>query len=49
MLERIAKALEVDTPELFSIESTKKRHINVVQGQILADIEAVLAKRMGEM
>jgi transcriptional regulator with XRE-family HTH domain len=52
MLERIATALEVDTPELFSIkphESNGKKAMSLIHGQILADIDQVLYKRLTEI
>jgi transcriptional regulator with XRE-family HTH domain len=49
MIERIAAALEVDTPELFSINSNGKRAISAVHAQIIADIDQILNKRLTEM
>jgi transcriptional regulator with XRE-family HTH domain len=49
MLERIADALNVDTPELFSV---KLAHIETKQhvlGEILADIEKILSHRLTEL
>jgi transcriptional regulator with XRE-family HTH domain len=52
MIERIAIALGVDTPELFSVkptESNRKRTMSVVHGQILADIDKILNKRLSDI
>jgi transcriptional regulator with XRE-family HTH domain len=49
MLEQIAIALEVDTPELFSLESAKKLEVDTIHRQILTDIEVVLSKHLGAM
>ena len=49
MLERIAKALQKDTLELFSktqIDTTKKRNLKTT---LLTDIEAILTIRLNEM
>ena len=49
MLERIAKALQKDTLELFSvnhIDIAKKRTLKTI---ILTDIEAILTIRLNEM
>ena len=49
MLERIARALQKDTLELFSvsqIDASKKRNLKTT---ILTDIEAILTIRLNEM
>ena len=49
MLERIAKALQKDTLELFSVKSidvSKKRNLKTT---ILTDIEAILTIRLNEI
>jgi hypothetical protein len=49
MIERIAQALEVDTPDLFLKEITESKPIKVVHGQILEDIDQILEKRLGKL
>jgi transcriptional regulator with XRE-family HTH domain len=49
MLERIAAALEVDTPELFSMKPIQFSSIRSFRGQILADIGNLLEKRFTEL
>jgi hypothetical protein len=49
MIERIALALEVDTPELFLSEIPESKPIKVIHGQILADIDQILEKRLGKL
>jgi len=46
MLERIAKALEVDTLELFSIEPIKTIEKTDLKTAILTDIEQILTIRL---
>jgi transcriptional regulator with XRE-family HTH domain len=49
MLERIADALNVDTTELFSLKLARTETKQQVQGKILADIEEILSRRLGEL
>jgi len=49
MLERIAAALMLDTPELFSVESLPKYSLNKLHKEILRDMEEVIAKRLREL
>ena len=42
MLERIAAALEIDTPQLFSMESLSDEAIQKFQNGVLSDMEAAL-------
>jgi transcriptional regulator with XRE-family HTH domain len=49
MLERIAAALEVDTPELFSMKPVQLSSIRSFRSQILADIDRVLEKKFTEL
>jgi transcriptional regulator with XRE-family HTH domain len=49
MIERIALALGVDTPELFLSEIPESNPIKVVRGQILEDIDQILEKRLGKL
>jgi transcriptional regulator with XRE-family HTH domain len=49
MLERIAAALEIDTPELFSMKSIQFSSIRNFQGQILTDIDCLLKKRFADL
>jgi len=44
MLERIAAALEIDTPQLFSMESLSDEAIQKFQNGILSDMEAALTQ-----
>jgi transcriptional regulator with XRE-family HTH domain len=46
MIERIALALEIDTPELFSVEKAEFEHMKTIRRQILADIDQILEKRL---
>ena len=48
VLERIAKALQRDTLELFSIEHIKISQKKALQTTILADIEQILTIRLDE-
>jgi transcriptional regulator with XRE-family HTH domain len=49
MLERIADALNVDTTELFSLKPARTEVKQQIQGKILADIEEILSRRLGEL
>jgi transcriptional regulator with XRE-family HTH domain len=52
MLEKIAIALEIDTPELFSTAlypSETKKTLQNLQNQIIADINQVIAFRIREL
>jgi transcriptional regulator with XRE-family HTH domain len=49
MLERIARALQVDPLELFSINPAKSPEKKALQAKILADIEQILTLRLEEM
>ena len=42
VLERIAAALEIDTPQLFSMESLSAEAIQKFQNGVLSDMEAAL-------
>jgi len=42
MLERIAAALEIDSPQLFSMESLSNEAIEKFQNGVLSDMEAAL-------
>jgi len=44
MLERIAAALEIDTPQLFSMESLSDEAIQKFQNGVLSDMEAALTQ-----
>ena len=44
MLERIAAALEIDSPQLFSMESFPKEVIKRFQKEILNELEIALAQ-----
>jgi transcriptional regulator with XRE-family HTH domain len=46
MLERIAAALEVDTPELFSVQVMTKQSITELHRGILKDVEKAVAARL---
>jgi transcriptional regulator with XRE-family HTH domain len=48
MLEQIAKALERDTLELFSIKQDSLSKNRVLKSKILADIDAILSIRLNE-
>jgi len=43
MLERIAAALEIDAPQLFSMESMSSEAIKKFQTGVLSDMEAAIA------
>ncbi|GAB7141363.1 hypothetical protein RsTz2092_13400 [Deferribacterales bacterium RsTz2092] len=49
MLERIATALEVDTPELFSMKSVSNKEIMSLYKDTLLDIKKVMDKRLKEL
>jgi transcriptional regulator with XRE-family HTH domain len=49
MLERIAEALQVDTPELFSMQSVQLGFLENLHDEILADVEQIIAKRLHEL
>jgi transcriptional regulator with XRE-family HTH domain len=49
MLERIAVALEIDTPELFSMKSIQFSSIRSFHTQILTDIDCLLKKRFADL
>jgi len=42
MLERIANALEIDSPQLFSMDSFSNKAIKRFQEGILADLESAI-------
>jgi len=44
MLERIAAALEIDSPKLFSMDSFSDEAIKRFQEGVLSDLEAAVAK-----
>jgi transcriptional regulator with XRE-family HTH domain len=46
MLEKIAEALSIDTPELFSMESIQSDVINGLQKEIVEDISQIIADYM---
>ena len=48
MLEKIAKALDKDTLELFSIKPIEKSKNEALKTAILADIEHILTNRLNE-
>ena len=48
MLERIAKSLQKDTLELFSVSSVDVSKKKNVKKEILKDIEAILTMRLNE-
>ena len=49
MLERIAKALQKDTVELFSLKQEIFSKKGALKTKILTDIEAILTVRLNEM
>jgi transcriptional regulator with XRE-family HTH domain len=49
MIHRIATALQVDTPALFAIETSETTSIGAIRRQILADIDKILDKRLGDL
>jgi transcriptional regulator with XRE-family HTH domain len=46
MLERIARALAMDTTELFSVEPLPEDTIKKLHRSILLDLEKIIAKRL---
>jgi transcriptional regulator with XRE-family HTH domain len=48
MLERIAEALQVDTPELFSIQPGPD-FLKHLHDELLVDVERIIAKRLREL
>jgi transcriptional regulator with XRE-family HTH domain len=48
MMEKIAAALNVDTPELFSIKLVRIKTKKQLQKEILMDIEKILSIRLDE-
>jgi len=48
MLERIAKVLQRDTIELFSLKQDDPAQRRILKSKILADIEAILTVRFNE-
>ena len=49
MLERIARALEMDTVELFSVKPLPGDALKKLQKAVLSDIEKAIAKRLEEV
>jgi transcriptional regulator with XRE-family HTH domain len=49
MLDRIAAALEVDSPRLFSAKQSEEEFIRKLRENIIADIERVIADRLKEL
>lgn len=49
MLDRIASALEVDSPQLFSGKPSEEAFIRKLRENIIADIEQVIAIRLKEL
>jgi transcriptional regulator with XRE-family HTH domain len=49
MLEKIAFALEIDTPELFSIPVYPAESMKKLQKAVLSDIEAIISARLKEI
>ena len=49
MLERIAKVLQKDTLELFSIKKDDPSRKTALKSKILSDIEAILTIRLNEI
>jgi transcriptional regulator with XRE-family HTH domain len=48
MLERIAIALNIDTPELFSMESVQIDSINGLHEEIVGDLSRIIADYMAK-
>jgi transcriptional regulator with XRE-family HTH domain len=48
MLERIAEALEIDAPELFSMPPSPAGTLRKLQGAVLADIEQAIGETLAE-
>ena len=49
MLERIAKALDMDTTELFSVEPLPEDAIKNLHKAVLQDFEQVISKRLKKL
>jgi transcriptional regulator with XRE-family HTH domain len=49
MLDRIAAALEVDSPRLFSERYSEKEFIRQLRENVIADIERVMVDRLKEL
>jgi transcriptional regulator with XRE-family HTH domain len=49
MLERIANALEIDSPELFSMKAFPLEYIKKYQELVLADVEVAINGRVKEL
>ena len=49
MLERIAKVLQKDTIELFSLKQDDRAQRGALKSKILTDIEAILTARLNEI
>ncbi|MDR2864903.1 MAG: helix-turn-helix transcriptional regulator [Spirochaetaceae bacterium] len=49
MLERIAAALDIDSPELFSMKTFPKESMKKFQGLVLTDIEHIINSRLNEL
>ncbi|GHV73170.1 hypothetical protein AGMMS49940_04720 [Spirochaetia bacterium] len=48
MLERLAQALEIDSPQLFSMEPMQMAAVRKLRKDISADIEAVISGRLND-
>lgn len=48
MMERIAKALAIDTLELFSVKPLPHDSIKKLEKSVLSDIEKIIAKKLKE-
>jgi hypothetical protein len=48
MLERLAQALEIDSPELFSMEPMQMAAVRKLRKDISTDIEAVISGRLND-
>jgi transcriptional regulator with XRE-family HTH domain len=49
MLDRIAAALEVDSPRLFSERNSEKEFLRQLRENIIADIERVMMDKLKEL
>jgi transcriptional regulator with XRE-family HTH domain len=49
MIERIALALKIDAPELFSVKKQEPQSIKAIHEQILTDIDKILTKRLEKL
>ncbi|MDR2785527.1 MAG: helix-turn-helix transcriptional regulator [Treponema sp.] len=49
MLDRIADALEVDSPQLFSRKPSEEKFIQKLRENIISDIERVITDRLKEL